>query len=206
MKLFDRIVYLTINKINGKKYVGQDCYNRPGYLGSGKALKMAIKKYGFKNFEKQILCKCNSQSETDLMEKYWIKTLNTIEDGYNILPGGKGNGYKEYIVNMSVSLSGEKNPMYGKSLKDVLIDKYGYEIGTKKWDDANNKRSINGKNKGTKPVIQLDKDGNIINEYDSMSQASEITGANINGIRSVCNGNAKTAGKFYWMWKIKNNN
>ncbi len=39
------IIYKTTNTINGKIYVGQDTRNLPKYLGSGKLLHKAIKKY-----------------------------------------------------------------------------------------------------------------------------------------------------------------
>jgi group I intron endonuclease len=206
MKSFNRVVYLTINKVNGKKYVGQNAYNTPGYLGSGKALKLAIKKHGVKNFEKIILCNCETQEDTDRMEKFWIKELNTIEEGYNILPGGKGNGYQEYILKMSNALKGENNPMYGKSVKDVLIDKYGKDEGNRKWEEMNYKRSINGKNKGTKGVIQMNMSNDIIEEFNSVSEASDKTGVNINSIREVCNKKRNHAGKFIWAWKNTKNN
>lgn len=38
-------IYLTTNKINGKKYIGRELHNNPNYLGSGKTFKKAIKKY-----------------------------------------------------------------------------------------------------------------------------------------------------------------
>lgn len=47
------IIYKTTNKINGKIYVGLDTKNNPKYLGSGKIIKFAIKKYGKENFEKK---------------------------------------------------------------------------------------------------------------------------------------------------------
>ena len=45
MKAF---VYVTTNLINGKKYLGKHNGKSNSYLGSGKALKKAIKKYGKK--------------------------------------------------------------------------------------------------------------------------------------------------------------
>ena len=40
------VVYETINKINGKRYIGKDKHNDLNYLGSGRILQKAIKKYG----------------------------------------------------------------------------------------------------------------------------------------------------------------
>jgi hypothetical protein len=43
------VIYQIENLINGKKYIGRDSLNRPGYLGGGTAIKNAIKKYGRKD-------------------------------------------------------------------------------------------------------------------------------------------------------------
>jgi hypothetical protein len=50
-------VYITTNLINGKQYVGEHSTDNieDRYLGSGFQLRMAIKKYGRKNFNKLIL-------------------------------------------------------------------------------------------------------------------------------------------------------
>jgi hypothetical protein len=40
-------VYISIETfatINGKKYIGRDAWNKPSYLGGGKAIKAAIEK------------------------------------------------------------------------------------------------------------------------------------------------------------------
>lgn len=50
-------LYQTTNLVNGKIYVGihQSQSLDDAYLGSGKLLKAAIKKYGRKNFKREIL-------------------------------------------------------------------------------------------------------------------------------------------------------
>lgn len=67
------VIYETENLINGKKYIGKDSQNNPTYLGSGKYLKLAIKKYGRANFKKTILEECNSLEELNSREIYWLK-------------------------------------------------------------------------------------------------------------------------------------
>lgn len=49
------IIYQTVNLVNNKKYIGKqwNTLNKK-YLGSGKALKLAIKKYGIENFRKDV--------------------------------------------------------------------------------------------------------------------------------------------------------
>lgn len=92
------IIYKTINKINGKFYIGKDTHDNPKYLGSGLLLKQAITKYGKDNFVKEILERCDTIQQLDLREKYWINILNSQNKdiGYNIADGGSGgNTYTE---------------------------------------------------------------------------------------------------------------
>ena len=89
-------IYLTINKINHKTYVGQKMlknknWDKDGYLGSGKHLKCAIKKYGRENFEKFLIQFCYSKEELDKQEIFWIaeyKKRGLAQ--YNIAYGGQG--------------------------------------------------------------------------------------------------------------------
>lgn len=84
------IIYKTTNLINGKIYVGKDKKNNPKYLGSGKILKLAIRKYGVENFKKEILEVCTNELIWKEREKFWIKELNAQSIGYNIAEGGDG--------------------------------------------------------------------------------------------------------------------
>jgi group I intron endonuclease len=84
------IIYKTTNLVNQKFYVGKDTHNNPNYYGSGKRLKLAIQKYGIENFKKEILEICESLERLNEREKFWIKELNAISEGYNISLGGDG--------------------------------------------------------------------------------------------------------------------
>ena len=84
------IIYRTTNLINQKFYVGKDTHNNPNYYGSGKRLKLAIKKYGIENFKKEVLEVCDTLELLNEREKFWIKELNAISEGYNISLGGDG--------------------------------------------------------------------------------------------------------------------
>jgi hypothetical protein len=66
----------------------------------------------------------SNPEEAFLYEADLINELDAInsKDYYNIKPGGKG-GHNNY------DYSGENNPMYGKSMKEILIRKYGEEEG-----------------------------------------------------------------------------
>lgn len=83
-------------------------------------------------------------------------------------------------------------------------DKYNHNYGTKP-----NRLSIAMTNNPnfTKAVYQLDKLGNIINEYSSLTHASKATGIKICNIGQVCLGlkYRHTAGGYGWRFKNSQN-
>ena len=88
-------IYLTINLIDLKIYVGQRLIRNVKsdftYLGSGEYLKRAIRKYGKENFKREIIEYC-SEKTVNNRERYWIRVLhsNDSEIGYNLTEGGDG--------------------------------------------------------------------------------------------------------------------
>ena len=64
------IIYKTTCIPTGKIYVGQTVrnINNSNYIGSGKLILKAIKKYSLSAFEKEILEECYSQEELDEKE------------------------------------------------------------------------------------------------------------------------------------------
>lgn len=86
-------VYKITNTINEKHYIGMHVTNDldDGYMGSGKLIKQAIKKYGKKNFVKEILHVFDNEEDMRNKEKELV-VLN--ETSYNLCDGGKGGfGY-----------------------------------------------------------------------------------------------------------------
>ena len=83
------LIYKITNIINGKFYIGKHKTINidDEYMGSGKLIKAAIKKYGIENFTKEILHICDSEEEMNIKEKECV-ILN--ENSYNICPGGEG--------------------------------------------------------------------------------------------------------------------
>jgi len=84
-------IYKTTNLINGKIYIGQEKGDDINYLGSGKILKLSVKKYGAENFKKEILQTCSNKIELDEYEIFWINNSNCLHPiGYNICNGNFG--------------------------------------------------------------------------------------------------------------------
>ena len=86
-------IYKTTNVLNGKIYIGKHQTENPNdaYLGSGKALKKAIRAYGVENFCKEVLFVFGTEEEMNCMEKE-ILTEEFISDSsnYNEAVGGEG--------------------------------------------------------------------------------------------------------------------
>ena len=114
------IIYKITNTINQKVYIGQYSGKRFDlYFGSGKILKLAIKKYGKENFQKEILEYCETKALLNEREKFWIAELNSNnpEVGYNITLGGTGGNLgDEWLILVKNGVrKGEHHPLYGKS-------------------------------------------------------------------------------------------
>lgn len=90
------IVYETVNKINGKLYLGvhrQDSPGFDGYLGSGSVLLAAIAKHGRESFERRTLFEFDTPEEAyakerELVGHEWVESTAT----YNVKHGGLGGG------------------------------------------------------------------------------------------------------------------
>lgn len=88
-------IYITFNLINSKFYVGQKKsgeYLGNTYLGSGKLIKQAIKKYGVINFKNVFICEAYNQKDLDKKEEFWIDYFRRTygyNNCYNLQKGGQ---------------------------------------------------------------------------------------------------------------------
>lgn len=86
-------VYRIVNTVNGKYYIGVHKTDNPhdSYLGSGKAIRRAVEKYGPSNFYKEILHHDLSKKDAYALEKDTVGDLwKEDPDCYNNKPGGEG--------------------------------------------------------------------------------------------------------------------
>ena len=67
-------------------------------------------------------------------------------------------------------------------------------------DNPNPKANITVKS-NKKVVLQFDKSGNYIAEFESVSAAAQQTGINLGNISQVCMNKRKTAGGYIWKYK-----
>lgn len=139
------LIYKLTSKTTNKIYIGQtinlrnrirkhkhDKFENP----KRNSLQYDLNRYGFDDFDLEIIEDNIPQTKLHEREKYWIKKLNTIKNGYNIAIGGQGgNTYEGFTVKEKHDLSkklsnskiGNKNPMriHGSKLKGEKNGMYG---------------------------------------------------------------------------------
>jgi len=159
-------VYLTVNKVNGKMYVGKLVFSRKNdwrkYYGSGVYITRALRKYGKESFERFILRLATTEQELRQFEEDEIKSrgASTSYDYYNLKDSAIGGNVwlnhpraEERKQMLSKQMSGSGNHQFGKPKTDRMINSV---------KEANSKRiSIEGK------------------EYGSLTEASKALGKGI---------------------------
>lgn len=140
------IVYKVTNQLNQKYYIGVHKTNNPSdsYMGSGRAIRIALKKYGRENFTKEILYITENKDEAYQKEK--DLTIEYFKpDNYNMRRGGVGGFTKENSSKgrLIMSLSGS-HIKGGQRARDLKVGVHGYS-----YDQlAANGRKGGLKNKG----------------------------------------------------------
>lgn len=197
-------VYTITNIINNKIYVGscisntnQRLSNHKNELKRGihnnKYLQRSFNKYGIDNFKFEIL-EYHDKEYCISMEQYWINMLNVCNKklGYNICPkAGNCRGKvcseetkKKIGDKAKIRCKGEGNPRYGTV-----------------WSKETRGKIENSTR--NKAVLKLDKQGNIIQEYKSLSDAGKDNNIYPDHIIKVCKNKPHhiTAGGFKWKYK-----
>lgn len=190
-------IYLIVNKVNGKTYVGQHKSNNfnDSYMGSGTILHKAFDKYGIDMFEKFHLQSCWSKEELSLKEKFWIaeyKKRGKAE--YNIADGGTGG----------IVWNGE-HPWKGRHFSEEQLRNYHNAIKYRKHPKRNKpswnkdkhlseetKRKISEAHKGIKPSDETRKK---MSEAGKRRITSELTKLRISKANK---GNKSTSGQHWY--------
>lgn len=200
-------VYMHINKINNKFYIGMTgrrVEQRWGSNGCNYSTQThfwnAIQKYGWDNFEHVVLLDQLTKEEACKIEILLIALLNTQDPnyGYNVSAGGD-------CGTSGLQMSDELKNKISESLKGRRAWNKGIKMPFRK--SASNmiypkKPKTNGSKRGTraKKVIQYDLDGSFIRVWDSITEASRTLNIQHPCISDCCRGKQKTAGGFIWKY------
>lgn len=194
---------------SGKSYIGQTIKTieqRAKYTGEGykrcSVFYRAILKYGFENFSCEILKEIQSETKQELkqkldsLEQKYIQQYNTIAPfGYNIRSGGD-DGY--FSKCSQVCATGSEHFNWRTDLNEQELRQL-YESGLTLKEISEQtgiaketiKRHIQDmgilkEKRYNQPVVKLDKNGNILKRWKSVSEAERDEGAGKNAIGRCC--------------------
>lgn len=115
------IIYLITNNLDGRNYVGKHKLRKNekpesrSYMGKGKHIQSSEKKWGIKNFSKEVLAICYSEDILNILEREYISLYRSIGKAeYNHADGGEGGHGK--LTKESIEKIRLKN--IGKKLSD----------------------------------------------------------------------------------------
>lgn len=228
MRNRDYTVYLHVNKVNRKVYVGITSMRVESRWREGKGyrkceiMNKAILKYGWSNFEHIIFCK-TSKDKAIILEKSLIKFYKNRRMSYNISGGGEGAGtVSEYTKEKLRQYKGEKASMFGKHPSKETIEK---RISTRKalghyskdtsrlapYRLRKGKESPMYRRKPSentllahrKVILQFNLGGEFTKEFDSIKKASEEIGISKPAIVHCLKGKTKKAGGYKWKYKYE---
>lgn len=146
------IIYQTTNILNNMIYIGAHSTDllEDDYIGSGHALRLAIKKYGIESFKRTILYIFDSpdkmfKKESEIVNADFIKR----SDVYNIVEGGFG-GYNKGsrgLKHLYHPISGERCAVNLEAVDKMISE--GWILGfPKSWQEGkiyvhkNNKKKV----------------------------------------------------------------
>lgn len=144
-------------------------------------------------------------------EKFFINYYGRVQDGgllVNKSLGGKFGklGTKDSIETRLKKSLAAQQPKTECWKKSQSISRKGKPRGKLSWLENNKERSdkiskaLRGNtNREKKPILQLDINNNLINEYNSITEALSLT--KIKGIGNALTNRAKTAGGYVWKYK-----
>lgn len=89
------VIYLIVNLVNGKMYVGQTVQTLTErfkqHAKSDSVIGKVIRKYGRKNFRIEVIDECETREQLNEREKFWIAFFDCkTPKGYNCTDGGDG--------------------------------------------------------------------------------------------------------------------
>ena len=140
-----------------------------------------------------------------VFDKYKNKYIKHFNNGfgYEYVMLSLNGKYKQYKVHRLVAQAFIPNPENKPFVNHIDCDRSNNYYKNLEWctqkENINYAQRVNSSfNDRNKKVEQYDKENNLINTYESISEASRKTGITITSISYSANGKRKTGGGFIW--------
>ena len=210
------IIYKVENTITREIYIGattdsveiriKDHFDK-AKRGNGHKFQEAIATYGPEAFNWEQVDTANSINELAEKEKQYVIKFNSKENGYNIDAGG---GFKKTVYKYDKSgILIEQFECLEDAAKSVNATKQSISsacLGVNKiykgyyWSYHYQEPFEPGIDRRKKKVLQYTLDGKLIAEFNSVAEASKITGLSKTCIARVCRKEREKSGGFTWRY------
>jgi group I intron endonuclease len=200
MNLYIGYIYCIRNKTNNKCYIGQTIHTIEKRWkqhikknNNCRYLKNAFHKYGFNNFEINVVAECDNDKLDDCEKEYIIEYNSLAPNGYNLREGGNnGKMHEETKQKISATLKEnwnnkteqEKEEQIEKFFKATEIYRTDTELKKENYEKISNtlkakpitqeKKEQLNKYKAKFKVYQYDEKGKLINEFESLTEAASV--------------------------------
>lgn len=156
-----------------------------------------VKIEGFENYEVSNLGKVRNIKSGRMLKPQ----LN--RNGYLMHLLYENNKQKHLYLHRIIAIAFIDNPEEKPCVNHIDENKLNNDLSNLEWctvkeNNIHGTRTKRVAEKCFKKVIQLDLNDNVLNEFESMTQAEQETGASVSHISSCCNGKRKSAGGFKW--------
>lgn len=207
-------VYITKNTKNNKYYIGIHSTDKieDGYLGSGKAIKAAIKFYGKEYFNRTIIEYTENRKDLLEAEKKWV-TEEIINDknSYNMALGGVSSidSLRKIMTNEEFKNHQIKAGKIGGARRRSAMS----DIEKKEWHSSGGKKTMSMyrdkllrrlKEEHSIPVLVFRKsDLSLVGEFPSIRNAADALGFDISNASKVLSGKCRSVKGYILMHQKK---
>jgi len=191
-------IYSIINKINGLIYIGSTnhLYHRKNQHFSllnlnkhfNKKLQNSWNKYGHDQFEFSIIEECNL-ADLKIKEQFWINFYQSYksQNGFNLVKIAE----RFVLSDETKNKISKNNSRYWKNKNFSIEHRNNMKKNSNKFWKNKKLSAVHRKNLSNshkKNIVQLDENGNLINEFLGIKEAAEKTGFSEIGIQQVLTG------------------
>ena len=199
-------IYTHTNKTNGKVYVGLTSMSPEKRWRKGKRYKEgthfrnAVDKYGWDNFEHEIIKDGLTKEEASYWEQYYISFYNSSDRqyGYNMSFGGEHGGHPQTEeARKKISKNGYHQGMKGKRHSDET---------KRKMSESRNGRKFSDESKEKLRIAALNNVGRLflcveLNQiFDNLNEANKITACSKSAIVRCCQDKQSQSKGYHWKY------